>query len=108
MSSDISLGDDPSADGATLQSAAASLQSDTQAAEGNLLPDCIPGAHQAEGAGLADFNNSAIDCETAISQIGSGDYAIATGDLQAASSAMQSGDTEIQTATSDVKSYGQS
>jgi hypothetical protein len=105
VASDLSLGADPSADEAALQSAAASLQSDTQAAEGNLIPVCLPDAHPAESTGLADFNNSAIDCENAISEISDGDYAVADGDIQAADAAMQSGSAEIGKATDDLKRY---
>jgi Protein of unknown function (DUF2510) len=105
VASDLSLGNDPSADEAALQSAAASLQSDTQAAEDNLIPDCLPDAHQAESTGLADFNNSAINCENAITEISDGDDAVADGDIQAADAAMQSGSSEIGQATNDLKQY---
>jgi hypothetical protein len=91
LGADLQSGTDTSADEAALQSAAASLQSDTQAAEDNLVPGCVPGARQAESEGLTDFNKSAVDSENAISEISNGDYSIATGDIQAANAAMQSG-----------------
>jgi len=99
----LSLGTNPSVDEAALQSAAASLQSDTQAAEDNLIPDCLQDAHQAESTGLTDFNNSAIDCGNAITEIRERDYAVADGDIQAADAAMQWGSTEIEKATDNLK-----
>lgn len=105
LGSDLTSGADPSADESALQSAAASLQSDTQAAEDNLIPDCVQSGHEAEGAGLADFNNSAVDCENAITEIGSGDYSVAEGNMQAANAAMQSGSTEIGKASADLKPF---
>jgi hypothetical protein len=56
LGSDLQAGTDPSADESALQSAAALLQSDTQAAEDNLVPGCVPDAREAESAGLTDFN----------------------------------------------------
>jgi hypothetical protein len=108
LGSDLSSGSDASADEATLQSASASLQSDAQAAEGNLIPDCMAGGSQAERAGLTDFSTSAADCQNAVGQITNGAYPVAKADMQAANAEMQSGTTEIGKATDALKAYSSS
>jgi hypothetical protein len=55
LGSDLPSGADPPADEAALQSAAASLQSDIQAAEDNLIPDCVQSGHEAEGCRAGGF-----------------------------------------------------
>jgi hypothetical protein len=104
LGSDLGTGTDPSADEAALQTASASLQSDTQAAAADLPPSCVPNLRQDYGASMTDYSKAAIDCEQAISELTNGDMTVALDDIDAAVAALNAGDKKIEAADADIKS----
>lgn len=72
-------------DSSAVQTAAVNLQTDAQTAQSGLAPACIPHARQDETAMLNFASKSAIACQDAISEIGSGSYDVADADIRQAS-----------------------
>lgn len=105
LGADLSAGTDPSQDEASLQTAAASLQSDAQTAQANLPPSCVPHMRTDYGAALNDASKAALDCQDAVSELGSGNYAVAADDVNAANAAMTASGKKFQVATADVKAF---
>lgn len=105
LGADLSAGEDPSQDEASLQTAAASLQSDAQTAQANLPSSCVPHMRTDYGAALNDASKAALDCQDAVSELGSGNYAVATDDVSAANAAMTASGKKFQAATADVKAF---
>jgi hypothetical protein len=104
--SDLNAGNDASADEAALQTAAASLQSDAQAAAANLPPSCVPNLRQDYGAAMTDYSKAAIDCEQSISELTNGDAAVATDDINASGALLGAGNGKVDAAAADIKSFG--
>jgi Protein of unknown function (DUF2510) len=105
LGTDLSAGADASQDEASLQTAAASLQSDSQTAQANPPPSCIPNLRADEGAALNDASKAALDCQNAVSEVGSGNYSVATDDMNAANTAISASGSKFQDATSDVQAF---
>jgi hypothetical protein len=102
---DASAGADTSSDQSTLQADAASLQSDSQTAQTNLPPACVPNLRADYSAALNDAAKSAIDCENAVSELGSGSDSVAVGDIQAANAAITSSGDKFSAANSDLTTF---
>jgi hypothetical protein len=105
LGTDLSAGADPSQDEASLQTAAASLESDSQTAQANLPPSCVPHVRTDYGAALNDASKAALDCQDAVSELGSGNYTVAADDVNAANAAITASGKKFQTATSDVQAF---
>jgi hypothetical protein len=105
LGNDLENGTDDSADEVALQSAAASLQSDDDAAEANLPPACVPGLHHDYGQALTDYSRAAVEAQNATTEIDSGSATVADGDLNAAGASANAGTTEMGKATADIKRY---
>jgi hypothetical protein len=101
----LGSGSDASTAESALQSAASSLQSDDAAAEGNLPPSCVPGLRSDEGDALTDYSKAAGDAQNAVSELGSGSYAVADGDLTACSAAEAKGTAKLQAASRAITTY---
>ena len=108
LGNDLSAGADLSADEASVQQAAASLQSDDQTAQADLPPSCVSGMRKNVSAGLTDYNKAAIDCDEAITEVSSGNTSVATSDIYAASRAMNAGNGKIAKAAAAVKAFSRS
>jgi hypothetical protein len=102
---DLGSGADPSSNESSLQTAAASLQSDTQTAQSNLPPSCVAGMRENESEGLTDFSKFAGDCEQAISDYNDGDYSAADGDIQVANGVETQGTAKINAAATAIKAF---
>jgi hypothetical protein len=89
----------------SVQSTAASLQSDGQVIEANPPPVCITGMRVAEEAAVADYSNAAADAQDAMSEFSSGSYEVADGDLQAAEKAANAGNVKLAAAASDLNKF---
>lgn len=105
LGADMGTGADLSADEASVQQAAASLQSDTQTAQADLSPSCVPGLRKNVSAALTDYNRAAINCTVAITEVTSGNTSVATSDIYAANRAMNAGNGKIGKATAAIKAY---
>ena len=105
LGTDLSAGADTSQDQASLQTAAASLQSDSQTAQANLPPSCVPNMRTDEGAALNDASKGALDCQNAVSELGSGNYSVALDDVNASTAAITASGNKFQAATSDVNAF---
>jgi hypothetical protein len=105
LGSDLESGADASADEVALQSAAASLQSDDNAAEANLPPACVAGVRRDYGQGLTDYSRAAAEAQNAVTEISNGDTAVATGDIDAAGASEGAGTTEIGKASGAMERY---
>jgi hypothetical protein len=105
LGTDLSAGADTSQDQASLQTAAASLQSDSQTAQANLPPSCVPHLRTDEGAALNDASKGALDCQNAVSELGSGNYSVALDDVNASTAAITASGNKFQAATSDVNAF---
>lgn len=108
LGSDMSAGADPSQEESSLQSASASLQSDSQTAQANLPPVCVPRLRSDESVALNDASKAAIDCENAVSEIGSGNYTVATGDFDAAAKAIEASGGKFNTASLAIEAFNNS
>jgi Protein of unknown function (DUF2510) len=105
LGTDLSTGADASQDEASLQTAAASLQSDSQTAQANLPPSCVPHLRADYGGALNDASKAALDCQDAVSELGSGNYSVAIDDVNAANAAMSGSSNKFQAAASDIKAF---
>ncbi len=105
LGNDMSSGADVSADEASVQQAAASLQSDDQTAQANLPPSCVPGMRKNYSVALTDYNKFAIECTEAITEVSNGNTSIAMSNISAAGQAMDAGNGKIAKAAADVKAY---
>lgn len=101
----LSAGADASQQEAGLQTAAASVQADSQTADANLPPSCILGLRSNLRAGLTDCNKAAISSAQAVSEMSSGNYDVATADILAADKDENAGNTKIVAAAADIKAY---
>lgn len=88
-----------------LQSAAASLQSDAQAAEANLPPACVPHLKADYGAALTDYSKVAADCQNAVSELGSGSDDVAVSDIKAAIAQEDAGNGKLSAAGADITAF---
>jgi hypothetical protein len=88
------------------RSAATSLRTATRAAQQNLIPACVSGAHLAEGAALTELGGAVAHYQDALVAIGGGDYQAAHRNIQAGITAMQAGSAKVTTAAADVSRYG--
>ncbi len=102
----LSSGAAPAAKVTAFRSAATSLRSATRAAQENLIPACVSGAHPAERAGLTELGGAVADYQNALAAIGGGDYQAAHRNIQAGITAIQSGSAEVAKAAADVSRYG--
>lgn len=102
---DLSAGADSSADQVALQSAAAWLQSDSQTAQANLPPSCLPHLQADYSAALNEASTAAHYCQNAVSNVGSGDYNVATDDVTTADIAITVSQNKFQAATSDLQAF---
>ena len=105
LDADLASGTAPSATVTAFRSAATSLRSSTQAAQKNLIPGCVSGAHRAEATGLADLGDAVAGFDNAIGETGSGDYGTAQRGMRTAITAMQSGSAEMAKTTADLNRY---
>lgn len=105
LGADLSAGADSAEDEASLQTAAASLQSDAQTAQANLPPPCVPHMRADYGAALNDASKAALDCQDAVSELGSANYSVAVDDVDAADAAMTASGSKFQAATADVQAF---
>jgi hypothetical protein len=103
--SDMNAGNDTSADQAAIQTAAASLQSDSQTAEADPPPTCIPRMRADEDAALNDASKAAINCQNGVSEFGSGNDSVAVGDFDAAASDITASGNAFQAATADLNAW---
>ncbi|HTX28988.1 MAG TPA: hypothetical protein VME19_18450 [Streptosporangiaceae bacterium] len=92
-------------DEAALKTAAASLKAGAHTAQANLPPSCVPNLGTDEGTALNDASKAAIDCENAVSELGSGNSSVGTDDLDAANAAMTASRSKLQAAASDVQAF---
>jgi hypothetical protein len=106
LETDLAHGTAPAAMVTALRSAANSLGSATRAADKNVIPACITGAHQAEVAGLAGLGGAVTGFQNALAAIGGGHDQAAHGNIQTAITAMQAGSADMAKATVDVNRYG--
>lgn len=105
LGADLSAGAQSSQDEGSLQTAAASLQSDAQTAQANLPPSCVPHMRRDYSAALNDASKASIDCQDAVSELGSGNYSVALDDVNAANSAMTASGKKFQAASADVQAF---
>ena len=78
LCTDLWAGADASQDEASLQTTAASLESDSSVAtQANLPPLCAPHVRADYWAALNDPSKAALDCQDAVPEIGSGNYNVA-------------------------------
>jgi len=88
----------------TLQSSAASLQSDAETADAALPPSCVPHLDADLSRAYADYSTAAQDMENAVGEMNS-NADVATGDLTAGVKAGEAGDAKLNTALSDVGAW---
>jgi hypothetical protein len=103
LGTDLSAGTNASRDETSLQTAAASLQSDAETAQANPPPSCVPHLRTDVSAALDSASKAALNCETAISELGSANYNVAVSDIEAATAAIATSGEKFQDATSDVQ-----
>jgi hypothetical protein len=103
LGTDLSAGKDASRDETSLKAAAASLQSDAQTAQANPPPSCVPRLTADESAALNNASKAALNCEHAITELGSTNYNVAVSDIEAATAAIATSGEKFQDATSDVQ-----
>jgi hypothetical protein len=108
LESAANTGGDVSGPEAALQSAAASLGSDTQAAEADPPPACVPGLRSNYEAALTDYSKTASDYQNAVSALASGSYGVAGGDVTAGTTAASAGDTRFLAAAAAMKAFNNS
>jgi hypothetical protein len=97
--------EDMSASEAALQSAAATLQSGTQGAQGDLPPSCIPEFRADLSTSLAAYGTAAQDWQNTVNEINSGSDEVALGDLAAGLKAAGTGNAKLDAADSDLSSW---
>jgi hypothetical protein len=102
VGTDLSARVHRSRDESSLRTAAASLQADARTAQANLPPSCVPHLRADYAAALNDASRAAMDCQDAVSELGSGNYSVATDDVNAASAAMTVSGKKFQSATYDL------
>jgi hypothetical protein len=105
LETDLAHGTAPAASVTAVRSVATSLGSAVGAADRNVIPACISGAHRAEVAGLASLGSAVTGFKNALSAIGSGNDQGAHGDVQTAITAMQTGSADMAKATVDLSRY---
>jgi hypothetical protein len=88
------------------QTAAVTLQSDAQSAQGNLPPSCVPDARQDDTTGLGDASKAAIDYQNAISELSAGSYSVALGDTSAADAVVGTAISKIRAGINAVTAFG--
>jgi hypothetical protein len=102
----LAPGAPPAAKVTAFRSAATSLRTATRAAQQNLIPACVSGAHLAEGAALTELGGAVARYQDALVAIGGGDYPAAHRNIQAGITAMQAGSAKVTKAAADVSRYG--
>ena len=102
----LSPGAPPAAKVTAFRSAATSLRTATRAAQQNLIPACVSGAHLAEGAALTELGGAVARYQDALVAIGGGDYPAAHRNIQAGITAMQAGSAKVTKAAVAVSKYG--
>jgi hypothetical protein len=105
LASDLDAGNGTASDQSALQTAAASLQADAQAGEADPAPMCIHNLRADESAALNDASKAAINCQNAVSELGSGNDSVAVGDIEAATQEITASGNKFQAATTDVKTW---
>lgn len=108
LAADMNAGTDESSAESSLQSAAASLGSDAQAAEANLPPACIPGFRTDYGQALTDLSKAAADWQDGVSELSNGNGDVATGDINAGTKAQEAGNAKLSGAAKDLEAFGSS
>lgn len=103
LGTDLSAGTDTSRAQTSLKTAAASLQSDAQTAQANPPPSCVPHLTADESAALNNASKAALNCENAITELGSANYNVAVNDIEAATAAMATSGEMFQDAATDVQ-----
>jgi hypothetical protein len=73
-----------------------------------LPPVCVPRLRSDESAALNEASKAAIDCQNAVSEIGSGNYTVATGDFGAAAKAIEASGTKFNTASLAIEAFNNS
>lgn len=101
----INNGTDESAAESALQTAAASLGSDSQAGEANLPPACIPGFRGDYGQALTDFSKAAADWQDGITELVGRDGNVATRDISAGTAADNAGNAKLSAAAEDLEAF---
>lgn len=94
----MTAGDDLSKDEGTVQTSAASLQSDAQTAQTSLTPGCAGNARAETATGLGDSVKTAIDCQDSITSLGTGNGTAALSDLNTAISQMKAATAKFSSA----------
>jgi hypothetical protein len=103
LGTDLSAGTDTSRAQTSLKTAAASLQSDAQTAQANPPPSCVPHLTADESTALNNASKAALNCENAITELGSANYNVAVNDIEAATAAMATSGEMFQDAATDVQ-----
>jgi hypothetical protein len=88
-----------------LQSAAASLQSDAQAAEADLPPSCMPGVRQPYAQGLTDYAKTADDLQDSVAALDSDSWSVAVGDVAAGTKAATAGNGRLAAAGTALEAF---
>jgi hypothetical protein len=101
----LSSSGDASTQEANLQTAAAAVQADAQAADSDLPPSCIPNFRSDLQAAMTSADKAGIDSAQAVSEVTSGDYTVAAGDIMAANNAENAGNAKLVAATASLKAY---
>jgi hypothetical protein len=99
----LSAGTDTSRAQTSLKTAAASLQSDIQTAQANPPPSCVPHLAADESAALNNASKAVLNCDNAITKLGTANYNVAVSDIEAASAAIATSGEKFQEATSDIQ-----
>ncbi len=103
---DLSDGADTSSDVSQIDSAAGSLQSDAQSAQGNLPPSCMPGMRAADSAFLADAVKVAGKAEAGARLADAGRNAGAVKDFLSAKGETGAANKKFDSAVSDAQGNG--
>lgn len=93
------------ADTSAVQTAAASLQSDTEALEASPGPSCVPGLADNVSAAARDYATAAIDADNSINQLSAGAMGVATDDLVTANSVLDKGNAKLEAAVTAAKAF---
>lgn len=88
-----------------LQTAAASLQADAEAAESDPPPGCVPGMRADWRAAMTDYATAALSYQDAVSELSSGQDAAALGDLNSGNKSAGKGSGKLDSAAKDLQRY---
>ena len=103
----MSAGLDMSGPESNLQSAAASLQSDAQAAEADPPPSCINGMRANYMQAMTNYGKAAADYQNGVSELSSSSDSVALGDIKAGNAATTKGTKKLVAATGALQAFEQ-